>query len=176
MLVMSAALAVTAVPPAAHALSVTHIEGMISTVFQSEQSSFSGIGLRAHVQSPLLIPQITFLPVIEYWRNTNKLDAFDIKSSQTDATLGFEARYTFAREGFKPYLGLGWGAHFMSSEVDSPSLALEKSDSVTRGAMTVLGGVTMPITEKLLNVLEVKFHYLPGDNQTKLNYGLSFKL
>lgn len=176
MLVFLAALAIPALPGAAHALAVTNVEGMLSTIFQSGQSSFSGIGLRVHVQSPQLIPQVSFVPVIEYWRNTNRLDAFDIKSRQTDAALGFEARYTFPRQGFQPYLGAGWGMHFLSSEVESPSMSLNRSDSVTRGSVSLLGGVTMPITAKLSNVLEVKFHYLPGDSQTKLNYGLSWKL
>jgi hypothetical protein len=176
MLVILAALAVPAVPAPARALSVTNIEGMLSTIFQSGESSFSGIGLRAHVQSPLLIPAISFVPVIEYWRNTNKLEAFDLKSTQNDAALGFEARYTFPREGFQPYVGGGWSMHFMSSEVHSQSLALDKTDSVTRGSVTFLGGVNMPITAKLSNMIEVKFHYLPGDSQTKLNYGLSWKL
>jgi len=176
MLVLLAALAVPAVPAPARALSVTNLEGMLSTIFQSGESSFSGIGMRAHVQSALLIPEISFVPVMEYWRNTNTLEAFDIKSSQNDAALGFEARYTFPREGFQPYLGAGWSMHFLSSEVHSPSLALDKSDTVTRGAMTLMGGVNMPITTRLSNVLEVKFHYLPGDSQTKLNYGLSYKL
>ena len=176
MLVILAALAVTAMPSAAHALAATTIEGMLSTIFQSGQSSFSGVGLRVHVQSPLLIPQISFVPVMEYWRNTNKLEAFDIRSTQTDAALGLEARYSFPQHGsFQPYAGLGWSAHFLSSEVQSPSLGLNKSDSVTRGAVTFLGGVGMPITDKLSNMIEIKFHYLPGDSQTKLNYGLSWK-
>jgi len=175
MLVILAALAAAAAPTPARALSVVNVEGMLSTIFESGQSSFSGTGLRVHVQSPLLIPEITFVPVMEYWRNTNTLEAFDIKSTQNDAALGFEARYTFPREGsFKPYLGAGWSAHFMSSEVHSKSLALDKSDSVTRGAMTLVGGVQMPITTKLSNMIELKFHYLPGDSQTKLNYGLSY--
>ena len=175
MLVIFAALAaMAAAPTPARALSVINVEGMLSTIFESGQSSFSGTGLRVHVQSPLLIPEISFVPVIEYWRNTNRLEAFDIKSSQNDAALGFEARYQFPREGFKPYIGAGWSAHFISSEVHSQSLGLDKTDSVTRGAFTLLGGVNMPITPKLSNVLELKFHYLPGDSQTKLNYGLSY--
>jgi len=175
-LVTIAALAVLAAAPTpARALSVTNIEGMLSTIFESGQSSFSGIGLRVHVQSALLIPEISFVPVMEYWRNTNRLEAFDITSSQNDAALGFEARYTFPREGFQPYLGAGWSAHFLSSEVESPPINLKKSDSVTRGAMTLVGGVNMPITAKLSNMLELKFHYLPGDSQTKLNYGLAWK-
>ena len=177
MFLVAAALAATTLP--AHAqnatFGLTDVEAMLSTVFQSERSSFSGIGLRGHLTTPLLMDGFSVTPAIEYWRNSNKLDSFGIKTTQSDATLGVELRYTFAREGFQPYLGAGWGVHFLASKVTAPTLGLDESDTVTRGGLAVLGGLSMPITARLANVLELKFHYLPRDSQTKLNYGLSWK-
>jgi hypothetical protein len=46
---------------------------------------------------------------------------------------------------------------------------------VTLGGVGALGGITMPITNHLLNIFELKFHYLPDRSQTKLNYGLAWR-
>jgi opacity protein-like surface antigen len=156
-------------------LGVTSVEGILSTIFQSGQSSFSGTGLRLHLHPSRLMEGFSLVPSLEYWRNSNELDTFGIKSTEKDATLGIEFRYNFPRESaFKPYLGVGYGLHFMSSEFEATTLGLEGSDSVTLGGVSVLGGISMPITERLINVFELKFHYLSDNSQTKLNYGLAW--
>ena len=156
-------------------LGVTSVEGILSTIFQSGQSSFSGTGLRLHLHPSRLMEGFSLVPSLEYWRNSNQLDTFGIKSTEKDATLGIEFRYQFPRESaFKPYLGVGYGLHFLSSEFEATTLGIDGSDSVTLGGVSVLGGLSMPITERLLNVFELKFHYLPDNSQTKLNYGLAW--
>lgn len=156
-------------------LGVTSVEGILSTIFQSGQSSFSGTGLRLHLHPSSLMEGFSLVPSLEYWRNSNQLDTFGIKSTEKDATLGIEFRYQFPRESaFKPYLGVGYGLHFLSSEFEATTLGIDGSDSVTLGGVSVLGGISMPITERLLNVFELKFHYLPDNSQTKLNYGLAW--
>jgi outer membrane protein W len=145
-------------------------------VFQSGETSFSGTGLRMPMQPAGLLEGFSLVPTIEYWRNRSSVETFGIKSTESDATLGVEFRYEIPREGtFKPYLGLGYGFHFQSSEFEATTLGVEGKDSVTRGGVSVLGGLTMPITTHLLNVFELKFHYLPDDSQTKLNYGLAWR-
>jgi opacity protein-like surface antigen len=172
--------AATASAPAAEAkrlpLGIFAVEGNLSTIFQSGQSSFSGTGVRLHMQPAGLLEGFSLVPSFEYWRNTNKLDTFGIKATESDATLGLEFRYDFPRDGsFKPYVGLGYGLHFQSSEFSASTLGVDGSDSVTRGGVSVLGGVRMPITSHLVNVFDLKFHYLPDDSQTKLNYGLAWQ-
>ena len=156
-------------------LGITAVEGILSTIFQSGQSSFSGTGIRLHMHPSRLMEGFSLVPSLEYWRNSNQLDTFGIKSTEKDATLGIEFRYQFPRDSaFKPYIGLGYGLHFLSSEFEATTLGIEGQDSVTLGGVSVLGGISMPITERLFNVFELKFHYLPDDSQTKLNYGLAW--
>lgn len=157
-------------------LGILSVEVLLSTVFQSGETSFSGTGLRIPMQPAGLLEGFSLVPVIEYWRNSNQVETFGIKSTESDATLGVEFRYEFPREGsFKPYVGIGWGMHFMSSEFEAATLGLDGSDSVTLGGVSALGGITMPITNRLMNIFELKFHYLPDQSQTKLNYGLAWK-
>lgn len=157
-------------------LGILSVEVLLSTVFQSGQTSFSGTGLRLPMQPAGLLEGFSIVPSIEYWRNRSDVETFGVKSTESDATLGVEFRYEFPRDGtFKPYAGLGYGFHFQSSDVEAPSVNLDEHDSVTRGGVSVLGGITMPITTHLMNVFELKFHYLPDDSQTKLNYGLAWK-
>jgi opacity protein-like surface antigen len=151
------------------------VEAQMSTVMQENQSSFSGIGLRARLGSPLLIPNIEFVPGIEYWRNKATLDPYDIEGSRKDATMALDVRYNFNGSTFKPYLGAGLGIHFLSSEVDAPGLGLnDQSDSLIKGGAAFLGGVDFPITEKINNFLDVKYHHLSDYRQLKINWGIGF--
>jgi opacity protein-like surface antigen len=156
-------------------LGLTSVEGILSTIFQSGQSSFSGTGLRLHLHPSRMMEGFSLVPSLEYWRNSNELDTFGIKSTEKDATLGIEFRYNFPRESaFKPYLGIGYGLHFLSSEFEATTLGISGNDSVTLGGVSALGGISMPITDRLVNVFELKFHYLSDNSQTKLNYGLAW--
>ena len=42
---------------------------------------------------------VEILPSIEYWRNSNTLEPFGIKTTRKDATLGGDVRYMFRQPG-----------------------------------------------------------------------------
>ena len=148
---------------------------MSATVMQQHQSSFSGLGMRARLKSSRLVDGIDFLPYIEYWRNSTTVEPFNITTTRKDATLGADVRVTIPRKGWKPYLGAGLGLHFLSSEVNAPTLGLhDASDSVIKGGLSGLGGVSFPISEHFDNFIEVKYHHLPGFSQLKINWGLAW--
>jgi hypothetical protein len=164
------------VPAPLAAAPLTALDFMTSTVFFEDQSSFSGIGLRARIQPPTLIPALEVMPTFEYWRNSSKLDPYDIRASRNDATLGVDMRYNFSNERWRPYIGAGWGLHFLSSEVDAPLLGIENADnSVIKGGLAALGGVTFAITDRLDNFFELKYHHLSQYSQTKINWGLTYR-
>lgn len=148
------------------------IDAMTATVFQEGQSSFSGLGLRFRVQNPNLIDNIEFLPAVEYWRNSTTLSVFGLHAVRRDATLGGDARYLFPGEAWRPYVGAGVAVHFLSSEVEFG--ANRSHDSLTKGGLTLLGGVAFGSKSRLGNFVEVKGHFVPGYRQLKLNMGLSW--
>jgi opacity protein-like surface antigen len=161
----------------AHAVGISGVDGMTSTVFQEGQSSFSGLGLRVRFQPQSLISEIEIMPVVEYWRNSSTVQPYDIRSTRKDATLGVDARYTFTNNSWKPYVGVGYGLHFMSSNVRAPQLGVDDaSDSVVMGGLAVLGGVSFTLTKRIDNFLELKYHHISGYKQLKLNWGLAFGL
>src|SRR5205085_2785594 len=98
---------------------VSGIDAMQSTVMQKGQSSFSGLGVRVRLQPASLIKAIELMPEVEYWRNGSTISPYNITTSRTDATLGMETRYKFSAAGLRPYLGVGFGIHFLSSEVNA---------------------------------------------------------
>jgi len=153
------------------------LDVMSSTVVQQHQSSFSGLGLRARVKSARIVEGIDFLPYVEYWRNSATVEPFGITTARKDATLGADVRFSFQRTGWKPYLGAGFGLHFLSTEVDAPSLGLRHaSDSVIKGGLSGLAGVSFPLSTHLDNFIELKYHHLPGFSQLKVNWGLAWGL
>jgi len=153
------------------------IDVMSATIFQQHQSSFSGIGLRARVHSPQLVEQVTIMPTLEYWRNSSNVQPFDIQTVRKDATLGVDARWDFKHEGFKPYLGAGFALHFISTEVEAPSLGLnDATDSLIKGGFSALGGATFALAGRLSNVIELKYHHIPDHSQLKINWGLAIDL
>jgi hypothetical protein len=165
-------------PPAVHAAgALSGIDLMSSTIMAKGQSSFSGIALRARVKSARLIPQIELMPSFEYWRNSSTLHPYDIKASRKDATLAFDARFNFNGSTWRPYVGAGWAVHFLSSEVDAPSLGIPHADdSLIKGNLAALGGVSYALNDRIDNLLEIKYHHLSDYRQLKINWGLAFKL
>ncbi|MGH7731840.1 MAG: hypothetical protein ACRENJ_11395 [Candidatus Eiseniibacteriota bacterium] len=171
------ALSCAALAPAASAMKLTAVDVMTSTVMQEGQSSFSGVALRARMTSPIFVQGIEFMPTLEYWRNANSLEAFGIHTTRKDATLAVDVRYAFRSTGTKPYAGAGYGIHFLSSSVDAPSLGLvDESHALIKGGFGILGGLSFPLTQKVENFLELKYHHVPSYRQLKFNWGLSINL
>ena len=157
----------------------SNVDAMTSTVMQQHQSSFSGLSARVGLRSKRIVVGFDLLPYVEYWRNGTRIDVagHTITSARKDATLGADARYTFQREGWRPYLGAGFGVHFISTEVDAPSLGLNHAnDSIIKGGLSALAGITFPLTKRLDNFMELKYHNLPGYSQLKINMGIAWKL
>jgi len=163
--------------PAAHAGALVGIDAMTATVMQKQQSSFSGLGLRGRVRSDQLIEKVEFMPYIEYWRNTSTVQPFNIRSSRSDATLGADVRFATDYRGFHPYVGTGFGLHFINTEVQAPSLGLPLGrNSIVKGGLSLMGGATFPLAGRLENFVEVKYHHVPSYGQVKINMGLAFNL
>jgi opacity protein-like surface antigen len=158
-------------------LLLSGVDGMSSTVMQQHQSSFSGLGLRARIRSDRLISGIEFMPTVEWWRSSNSVQPFGIETMRKDATLSMDARYEFHRDGVRPYVGAGFGIHFLSTRVNAPSLGLENAtNSLIKGGLSALGGLSFGITGRLDNFLELKYHRIPEYSQLKFNWGLAYKL
>jgi opacity protein-like surface antigen len=152
------------------------IEGVTSTIFQQKQSSFSGIGLRMRIQVPQLIPGFTVMPAVEYWHNKTDLSEFGIETHRKDATLAALARYEFPHPGWQPYVGAGLAIHFLSAQVNAPSLGLnDRSESLTKGGLVFLGGAKFGLAGKLGNMIELEYHYVTEHEQLKFNWGLSYE-
>ena len=156
---------------------LTGVDVMSATVLQEGQSSFSGLGLRARLHPERMAAGLELLPIVEYWRNSSTVSPYDIRATRKDATLGMDARYAFHTHGWNPYIGAGYGIHFLSSKVNAPTLGLnEASNSVVKGGLAALIGTTFPMTSRVDNFLELKYHHIPDYKQLKINWGLSVKL
>jgi hypothetical protein len=163
----------------ARAQALSGVDVMTSTVMQQHQTSFSGLSARVGLRSARIVEGFDLLPYVEYWRNGAQIHIGDndITSTRKDATLGADVRYSFQREGWRPYVGAGLGVHFLSTEVDAPSLHLDHAnDSVIKGGLSALAGITFPLTRRLDNFMELKYHHIPDDSQLKINMGIAWKL
>jgi hypothetical protein len=121
-------------------------------------------------------PNLEFLPTVEYWQNNSHLDAFDIRTSRRDATLGCDLRWVFdTKKGWQPYAGAGFGLHFLNQEVNSSSTALRSASSgIVRGGVDVLGGVEFGFASRLGSFIELKYHDVSKYRQLKFNTGLNW--
>ena len=172
-----AAILCAALAPAVSAGGLTGVEVMTSTVMQEKQSSFSGVALRVQIASDRLIQNLEILPTVEYWRNANTVEPFGIRTTRKDATLGADIRYVFSSTRMQPYVGAGFGLHFLASSVDAPSLGLDhETNALVKGGLSALGGVTFPLSGRFENFIELKYHHVPSYRQLKFNWGLSIQL
>lgn len=158
----------------AHA-GVVGVDGMFGTVIQQNQSSFSSLGIRGRIQSPRLIDNIDFLPFVEYWRNTSTLHTFGISSERSDGTLGIDARYSHDVKSLHPYVGAGWGLHYLDYQVEAPALGLPHGEhSLVKGGLEALGGFRLPLSDRMENLFEVKYQHVPEYSQWKIQMGLGY--
>ena len=171
-LAASAATVLFSASPARAVGGLTGVDVMTATVFQEDQSSFSGLGIRGRFGDSRLLDNIEFLPTVEYWRNSSTVDAFGLRAVRRDATLAADARWNFPGEAWRFYAGAGLAVHFLSNEVTMPSL--RGNDSLTKGGLTLLGGVSFGSKARLGNFLEAKGHLVGGFRQLKINMGLSW--
>ena len=170
-------LTVTLFARAGAAGSLVGVDAMSSTVFQHDQSSFSGLALRLRLAPAPGLTGFEVLPGIEYWRNGTTLQIYDIRSQRRDATLGADLRYRFPTTGWSPYLGAGFAIHFLSSEVRAPLLGVpDESHSIMKGGLDVLGGLTFPLAGKFDSFLEGKYHFVSDYEQFKLSWGLAYNI
>ena len=153
--------------------SLTGVDAMTSTIMQHDQTSFSGLAARLRLEPG---PKgLEILPGIEYWRTTTKVPIYDIHSQRRDATLSADVRYRFPTTGWSPYLGAGFGIHFLSSEVQAPLLGVPgESHSIMKGGLAVLGGLNFPLATAFESFLEAKYHAVSDNEQLKLNWGLAY--
>ena len=156
---------------------LSDVEAMTSTVMQKNQTSFSGIAARVRLRPPQLIRQISIMPNFEYWRARATIEDFDIEAERRDATLGVDGRYDFDAGSFQPYVGIGFAMHFLTTEVDAPTLGLsDQSTALMKGGLTFLGGASFLITERFGNFMELKYHHVTDHEQLKINFGFSYRL
>ena len=71
---------------------------------------------------------------------------------------------------------LPYGLHFLTTAVEAPALGLPRAEtSLTKGGVSVLGGVLFPVGAKLQNFLELKYHWVTDYRQFKLNFGIGYR-
>jgi len=170
-----AAIALMTAAPARAAGGLTGIDGMMATVLQEGQSSFSGLAVRGRFHDSRLVENLDFLPTVEYWRNSSTIDAFGLNAVRRDATIGADARWMFPGNIWRFYAGGGYAVHFISNEANAPAHGLEDAnDSFTKGGLTMLGGIAFGTTARVGNFIELKAHLVEGYRQLKINMGLSW--
>jgi hypothetical protein len=73
------------------------------------------------------------------------------------------------------YTGGGVAVHFLSSEVNAPTLGVnDANDSFTKGGLTAMAGAAFGTRAGLGNFIEVKGHLVGGYRQLKVNLGVSW--
>src|SRR5258706_4066978 len=138
---------------------------MTSTVFQEGQSSFSGLAIRGRLHDERLLDNVEFLPTVEYWRNSSSVSAFGLSAIRRDATLGADARWMFPGEAWRFYGGAGLAVHFISNEVNAPSLG-HKNDSRSEEHTSELQSLTNIVCRLLLEKKKAKSSYCTLDIRT----------
>ena len=173
LLALAATAPLTAAAPAHAAGGLIGMDAMMATVFQDGQSSFSGLALRGRLHNSMFLENVEFLPTVEYWRNSSSVSAFGLNAIRRDATMGADARWLFPGEAWRFYAGGGYAIHFLSNEVNAPIIG-HRNDSLTKGGVTLLGGIAYGTKSRFGNFIEVKGHLIGDFRQLKINMGLSW--
>lgn len=149
------------------------IDVMTQTVKQEGQSTISGLGIRLRMQSDDLPAGLTLVPTLEHWRDSDRLQDFNIRATQRDLTLGLDGRYDWQWGNWRPYAGAGLGAHFIKTTFEAPDLGVAgEEETRTKVGPDVLVGLQLSPIAWLQSFAEAKYYYVPPFRQFKLNWGL----
>jgi opacity protein-like surface antigen len=160
-----------ALPATAHALRFTGVDGMMQSVKVEGQSGVSGMALRTRIESDDLPVGISLLPAIEYWRDSDRIEDFDIRAVQSDLTFGVDGRYDFGGDAVRPYLGAGFGVHIINQDFEAPRQDIDWSEDHTRFGPQFFLGVQLAPAGWLQSFVEAKYAVVSDFNQFKLNWG-----
>lgn len=158
-------------PAPAHAVRFVCVDGMMQTVKVEGQSGVSGMALRTRIESDDLPVNVCIMPVIEYWRDADRIEDFDIRAVQSDLTFAVDARYDFTGKSVQPYLGAGLGMHFINQDFEAPRQDIDWSEDHTRFGPEFLLGVQLAPAGWLQSFIEAKYAIVSDFNQFKLNWG-----
>lgn len=158
-------------------IAVSRIELVNETVKLEDQSAIAGVALRCHVVAADLDSNISFVPSIGYWRDSDRYPEFGIQhASQRDWTFGVDARYGFTlSKPFRPYVGGGLDLHAIAAEFQ-PTGGAEASSDATRLGLHVLIGLDLPAAARIQSSVELAYHAVSHLGQFKLNWIIGVRL
>lgn len=167
----------TVAAPARAQIAVSRIELVNESIKLEGQSAIAGLALRCHVVAADLDSNISFVPSIGYWRDSDRFPEFGIQHvSQRDWTFGVDARYRFSPwKSIRPFLGGGLGIHAIGTKFRRTG-ELEVSSDVTRPGLNVLAGIELPAAARLQSSVEIAYHAVSHFGQFKLNWIIGFRL
>jgi opacity protein-like surface antigen len=136
----------------------------------------SSVGSTLWVTGNYRIPvseRVSVEPEVGFWSKSESDEFFDIGIEVTvkDLNLGANAIYTIPKEKTSFHLGAGVGIHHLTGKVGVLDV-FEESDSVTRIALQLLGGVERRVGGSAAVFARVRFDLMSGANQTKLFAGV----
>jgi hypothetical protein len=154
---------------------VVGLDAMSATVFQQGQSSFSGIALRLRIRHASLRPNVELLPTFEYWQSTNKVNEFQIETRRRDATMSGDVRWVFLQSAAHPYVGMGYGLHFLNSEVRAPRYGLpHETHGLVKGGLDAMIGIQSGPEARFGSFLELKYLDVSLYRQVKISTGVAW--
>ena len=158
-------------------IAVPRIDLVNESVKLEGQSSISGLALRCHVVAADLDSNVSFVPSIGYWRDSDRFPEFGIQHvSQRDWTFGVDARYRFSPwKSFRAFLGGGVAIHAIGTKFRRTGEP-EVSSDLTRPGLNVLAGIEFPPAVHIQSSVEIAYHAVSHFGQFKLNWVVGFRL
>lgn len=165
------------VPAARAQIEVPRLDFVNESVKLEGQSAIAGLALRCHLVAAELDSNVSFVPSIGYWRDSDRFPEFGIQHvSQRDWTFGVDARYRFTlSQPFHPYFGGGLGIHAIETKFRRFGEP-EVTNSATRLGLSVLVGLDLPAAGRLQSSVELAYHAVSHFGQFKLNWVLGIRL
>src|SRR5262245_6742878 len=105
----------------ANFLGIVGMDVMSQSVRQEGHSAITGNALRFRIASDDLPPGLSLMPSVEYWRDKDELEDFDVSVMQKDWRFGVDLRYDWQWGSWSPYAGGGIGWHEINSSFEAPN-------------------------------------------------------
>ena len=154
----------------ANFLGIVGADVMSQSVRQEGHSAITGTALRFRIMNDDLPAGMSLMPSLEYWRDKDELDDFDVTVVQRDWRIGIDARFDWQWGNWSPYAGGGIAMHDIESSFEAPGFP-EADEGHTKIGPDIFLGLQLAPTAWLQSFVEAKYDHVPPYRQFKISYG-----
>lgn len=139
--------------------------------FVDPEGGSGTVALGVHVDAGTIVRNVHVTPYFEYWNVGVNVQGYSVDRSDLTTALDVNADFPMSGSRITPYLGGGFGAHFLNESAASVG---GPSESDTQFGFNMQGGVRNQVMPNISLFGEVRYAFISDASQLKIMGGFTY--